>query len=403
MKYFFKCFAFFLLISCGPKKIKFERPVDTSSRPIEFQNKTSYDFPRKEINFNNKFDGARINGVSQINDTIFKIIIKPENTPINNSAYYSFEVSSQSTQTIYLQFDYPQGYSHRYIPKQNWGDGWKITENKDLGLLDDKTLLRLENIYGNGLISAQEIQNSNDVKNWINKILKNKSYINLLTIGETNLGRPIWVLDITKGSPKDKPLLLFFTRQHPPEVTGYFAFKSFVEELINNNPVAELFLNKYRVLAFPLVNPDGVDLGHWRHNAGGIDTNRDWGHYRQPEIRSIVNFIKKTKKKYNNKIVMGLDFHSTYYDVFYTNVERESTPYPKFLDQWFEGMEKNIPDYKVNEKASNSTQPVSKGWLLYANKAIGVTYEIGDETSREKIDLIGKTSAQVLMKLLTDY
>ena len=73
------------------------------------------------------------------------------------------------------------------------------------------------------------------------------------------------------------------------------------------------------------------------------------------------------------------------------------------MDQWFEGMEKNIPDYKVNEKASNSTQPVSKGWLLYANKAIGVTYEIGDETSREKIDLIGKTSAQVLMKLLTDY
>ena len=89
----------------------------------------------------------------------------------------------------------------------------------------------------------------------------------MVTIGETNLGRPIWVLDITKGSPKDKPLLLFFTRQHPPEVTGYFAFKSFVEELINNNPVAELFLNKYRVLAFPLVNPDGVDLGHWRHNA----------------------------------------------------------------------------------------------------------------------------------------
>ena len=195
-----------------------------------------------------------------------------------------------------------KGYSHRYIPKQNWGDGWKITENKDLDLLDDKTLLRLENIYGNGLISAQEIQNSNDVKNWINKILKNKSYINLVTIGETNLGRPIWVLDITKGSPKDKPLLLFFTRQHPPEVTGYFAFKSFVEELINNNPVAELFLNKYRVLAFPLVNPDGVDLGHWRHNAGGIDTNRDWGHYRQPEIRSIVNFIKKLKENIITKL-----------------------------------------------------------------------------------------------------
>ena len=135
MKYFIKCFSLFLFLGCGPKKIKFERPVDTRSRPIEFQIKKSYEFPRKEISFNNKFDGARINGVSQINDSIFKIIIKPENTPINNSAYYSFEVSSQSTQTIYLQFDYPQGYSHRYIPKQNWGEGWKITEKKDLNLI----------------------------------------------------------------------------------------------------------------------------------------------------------------------------------------------------------------------------------------------------------------------------
>ena len=100
MKYFIKCFSFFLFLGCGPKKIKFERPVDTRSRPIEFQIKRSYEFPRKEISFNNKFDGARINGVSQINDSIFKIIIKPENTPINNSAYFSFEVSSQSTQTI---------------------------------------------------------------------------------------------------------------------------------------------------------------------------------------------------------------------------------------------------------------------------------------------------------------
>ena len=35
-------------------------------------------------------------------------------------------------------------------------------------------------------------------------------------------------------------------------------------------------MEKFRVLAFPLMNPDGVDLGHWRHNAGGIDLNRDW-------------------------------------------------------------------------------------------------------------------------------
>lgn len=402
MKYFLECFVFLIFICCGPKKIDFERPVDTTSRPIEFQVKKNFDFPMHQISFNNQFDGARINGVSKINDSVFKITVKPENEPINNSPYYSFELSSQSTQTIYLKFNYPKGYSHRYIPKQNWGDGWKLTEDKDIIIINNQTLFRLNKVFGTGLISAQEIQNSNHVKNWIKTISKNKSYIKWDTVGKTNLGKPLWVLDIKKGPPNDKPLLLFFTRQHPPEVTGYFAFKSFIEELISDSPIAKAFFKKYRVLAFPLINPDGVDLGHWRHNASGVDTNRDWGRYRQPEIKSIVKFIHKIKKRDNNKIVMGLDFHSTYYDVFYTNVERESTPFPKFLDQWFEGMEKNIPNYKVNEKASNSTQPVSKGWLLYGNKAIGVTYEIGDETPREKIDLIGKTSANILMKLLID-
>ena len=87
--------------------------------------------------------------------------------------------------------------------------------------------------------------------------------------------------------------------------------------------------------------------------------------------------------------------------MFYTNKERQGTPFPNFLDQWFQALESSIPNYKVNEKASNSTQPVSKGWLLYGQEAVGVTYEIGDETPREDIQLIGRTSARALMELLS--
>ena len=43
------------------------------------------------------------------------------------------------------------------------------------------------------------------------------------------------------------------------------------------------------------MNPDGVDLGHWRHNANGVDLNRDWSYYNQPEIKQAVNFIEKEK------------------------------------------------------------------------------------------------------------
>ena len=68
----------------------------------------------------------------------------------------------------------------------------------------------------------------------------------------------------------------------------------------------------------------------------------------------------------------------------------------------FNPLENRIPNYKVNEKASNSTQPVSKGWLLYGHNAVGVTYEIGDETPRDFIRLMGQTSAKTLMEILVE-
>ena len=149
------------------------------------------------------------------------------------------------------------------------------------------------------------------------------------------------------------------------------------------------------------MNADGVDLGHWRHNAGGVDTNRDWSVYNQPEIKQTVKYIQKVLKRSRSKIVLGLDFHSTWHDVFYTNTIRESTALPNFIEDWFNGLEANIPNYKVNEEAGNSTKPVSKGWFLYGHNAVGITYEIGDATPKENIELIGRVSAQQMMKILT--
>ncbi|MGB1283581.1 MAG: M14 family metallopeptidase [Polaribacter sp.] len=207
-------------------------------------------------------------------------------------------------------------------------------------------------------------------------------------------------MDIYKGDKKNKPLIILLTRQHPPEVTGFFAYQEFLKTILEENKLTSEFLNTYRVLAFPIANPDGVDLGHWRHNAGGVDTNRDWSKYNQPEIKQVVKFITKASKKDKGKIILGVDFHSTYHDVFYTNKTRKGTTLPTFIEQWFAALETNIPNYKVNEAIANSTKPVSKGWFLYGHNAVGITYEIGDKTPRDNIKLVGKITAQEMMKIL---
>ena len=196
------------------------------------------------------------------------------------------------------------------------------------------------------------------------------------------------------------------TRQHPPEITGYLAFQEFVQTILRDNELSNQFLSNYIVLSFPVANPDGVDFGHWRHNAAGIDTNRDWAFYRQKEIKQIAEFIARYAKKQKGIVILGIDFHSTTEDVFYTPdpEKRKKLITPQLINQWLTKTEQAIqnqyPDYQLNEDSTLEQRPVSKNWFIYMFKASAITYEIGDETPREFIHAKAKASAEELMKLL---
>lgn len=393
---------FCLLIGCiSVPKVVFKEYVDTKTRSISFQKKRIFSFDESGVYFSNDFEGARLNNINQLNDSTYVLSILPENKPINPSPFYAFKIWSSSSKKVLLRFKYPEGYKHRYIPKIKSNGNWKIVDSLNFKFDQNISSLILTINETPKIISGQELHTSSIIYNWVNDLVKGKeNYVRFKKIGKTKLNRPFKVLDIYKGLPKNKPVIVLLTRQHPPEVTGYFAFKAFLETILKENELSSSFLDNYRILAFPLMNPDGVDLGHWRHNAGGVDTNRDWSFYHQPEIKTTVDYITKVLNKNNSKLLLGLDFHSTYYDVFYTNIERKLTALPGFLPKWFSSLEERIPEYKVNEKPSNSKQPTSKGWFLYAHKAVGVTYEIGDDTPRDRIKLIGKESAQAMMRIL---
>lgn len=395
---FFVC----IMVSCsGIKKVNFEEGIDTSDKAVNSQKKQTFQLNDLGVYASNEFDGARLNGFKIKNDSTVTAIISPENTPINNSAYYAFDIWADDRKELYLTFEYPNGFKHRYFPK--------IKKNNQWGVIDSAQVLRNDSIVTVKLnldatplrVAAQEIHSSNDVRLWYEQlVLAKKPLIEKYSIGKSVQGRDMVVLDINKPSSVKKKLVILLTRQHPPEVTGYFAFQHFLNTLLENTTLSNDFLDTHRVLAFPLINPDGVDLGHWRHNAKGVDLNRDWSAYRQPEIRNVVRYINKVKKEEKKEILIGLDFHSTWYDVFYTNKERQKTSLPNFIDKWFLALEQNVPGYRVNEKSSNSKRPVSKGWFLYGQNAVGITYEIGDETTKEKIEVIGSISATQMMKIL---
>jgi len=390
------------IASCyTPRILEYPKMKDTYSKVISLQEKKLFEVHTRngKVFFSNIFDGARLNNVSTINDTLIEVFIAPENLPINPSPWYAFKVWSEESTDIYIRFKYPEGFQHRYIPKlKAKSNNWATIDST--GIIDTTSTnytVKLT-IHPDTLnIAAQEVISSKKVIEWVLG-LQNKypDKIKIKNYASTPEKRDLNAINIFKGNLKNKPLIVLLTRQHPPEITGYYAFQSFVEHILNSNSD---FLNYYSVLAFPNLNPDGVDMGHWRHNSNGIDLNRDWAQYNQKEVEETVKYIIKTSEQNHTQPILGLDFHSTTYDVFYTNKEPENVSLPDFLNYWFDNLENKIPGYQVNQKKAMSKTPVSKAWFLNYYNAVGITYEISDTTSIHQIQTFGKISSQ----LMEDY
>ena len=198
-------------------------------------------------------------------------------------------------------------------------------------------------------------------------------------------------------------MIMVLARQHPPEVTGWLAMKWFVETLCTENVLAEKFRNEYNIFVIPLVNPDGVDNGHWRHGSGGIDLNRDWEDFNQPETKVVRNFMR-SKVSESGKFYFGVDFHSTFKDIYYTINPELKGNMPGLVPNVINAVGQEIGGYEPNIRPGTNSGPriSSTSFLFYEFAAEAVTYEIGDGTPRELIKQKGETTANKLMELMTE-
>ena len=374
---------------------KYVKPVDTSTKPVAYQNKGT--FLIDGVGATNNFPGARLNNFEKINDSLYQVTIQPENAPINPSPWYAFKIWSKEERTINLKLNYVPLW-HRYHPKlSSDGELWTVMDSSLVQRGRDSTsaTLKLQINKDTTWVAAQEIQDTRRVKEWVDSFKENE----MVTLGLAGLSvqqRPLLHMNITHGSNDNKPTIIVISRQHPPEVTGFFAMKAFIETLIDEGG-KNGFFDRYRIMVYPLMNPDGADLGHYRHNTGGVDMNRDWSVYNQPEIAQITKHMVKEVKEHKNNVLLGLDFHSTFYDVYYTPDESVKRKIPDFTKTWLEQIRQALDIEDINESPGKGERPTSSAWFNRQFGATGITYEIGDGTPREFIKKKGEVSAHALM------
>lgn len=316
---------------------------------------------------------------------------------INPSPWYALRLTSDRAGPRDVTLDYTD-YTHRYAPYLSVdGATWTALAPDRVTLNAKKTraTLRLDLPGGPVFLAGQPMSTSTGALDWTRTFLKDRNFTFTETRYGTSLqGRPL--IGFAGGGDADSDVIVAMTRQHPPETTGEQAFRGFLDRLFTrDDDKARTFRATHRIVLAPMPNPDGVDDGNWRLNAGGIDLNRDWGPFTQPETRALSSWILDQAK--GRRVVSMMDFHSTFKTTIYAPPLDAASPTIGFLpalEQHFKDELKEPPPWSHSHNANGGT---SKGWALETLHAPGITVELWDQIPTEDARALGAAAADAMI------
>ncbi len=347
------------------------------------------------------FSGAALHACSP-GDSGPNLTIGPEFSPINPSAWYAYRIepgqagNSPVTTTITQKYLLGQ---HRYSPwiRQDSG-AWQAVPASAQSLSEDRTEFKFTvPVPPEGLqIAAQPMLTVVDSERWSAQLAR-RHHLQTHTLLSTGLGNRLQLY--ASVADQATGMILLLGRQHPPEVTGAFAYQDFVERLFDDDELAQNFRQVYQLVLVPLVNPDGVAMGYWRMNRGGMDLNRDWGLFTQPETRAIGHWLAETVEE--TPLTLLLDFHSTWNDVFYGQHPSDNPTPIGFNQAWYQAIQARLgEDTPAWSGQNNPGLPTAKSWARRVYGVSALTYEVGDKTPRDVIRYKARVSAEELMRTL---
>ena len=344
------------------------------------------------------FDGGQLGSCVVAGDGVFDLTLFPEDAPpINTSPWYAYRVSGRQGDDVTIRMQFEDGYA-RYWPKISLdGENWAAAREEQVTKSGDGESMELSLELGQARlwVAGQEVLAQEFYRHWINE-LESHPGVDTSLVGKSVEGRPIYLAE----TPDRPDFILMIGRQHPPEVTGAIAMQSFIDTTLADTDLARKFRNRFKLAIVPLLNPDGVAAGHWRHNVNGVDVNRDWGPFTQPESRSVIKWVERQETSGKNLRLM-LDFHSTFEDLFYTQPVSDDPV--DFASLWLGASAARLPDFPFKHQANPVSEQANSKNYFYKSRGIpAITYESGDETSREQLEKSAVIFAEEMMRVMLD-
>lgn len=350
-----------------------------------------------EVSFASDFPSGRLDGCEQTGSLSYTLHLKPENQPINPSPWYAFQVVNQTTteQSITVTLVAHNGPA-RYEPKasldkQLWAPvGFSKNDNR----MQFKLNIGDKPLY----VAGGELIDNVTYTRWLSDL----AHGDIISLGLSTEGRTIAALEHRAADSND--WLILIGRQHPPEISGALGLLHFNNLLWSDDADMQAFRARYNILLVPNMNPDGVHAGNWRHNANGLDLNRDWKNRTQAETQALHAKLQAIEAA-GGQIRFALDFHSTWRNVYYTmnhdyvTVAGVGLENPQLVNDWLADLAKAVPFEVENKPSHNQDSGVFKQYIADQYGVHSVTYEVGDTTSRDEI----RTTAEAALRTLIQH
>jgi hypothetical protein len=340
------------------------------------------------------FEGASRSVCYVEDERTISILVTPEHVPpINPSPWYAFRYTAADDGAFTVHVRY-LGVRHRYVPKwRGRGDPAALSVN----VANDGSTVSITLPAGEGVVSGQPLLTAAHYDQQLAQ-LADIARGHRIRLGSSHDGRAVEAIHL--GYANAPRLVILLGRQHPPEVTGAMAMDAFSQTIAKLVGSGAIDPATFQFLIVPLLNPDGVARGHWRANLGGVDINRDWGPFEQPETRAVADWL--SKRPAGVKPVLMLDFHSTNRNLFYVQGEEASAQAQRFLASWLGGKETAFEGYSfsIEPRDANPGSATAKNWFKTTYAIPAYTYEVGDQTDPEAIRTAAEALAQTMIPAL---
>lgn len=262
------------------------------------------------ITFDSNYDNGSLADVESAGEDVFNCDIFVENGELGSRKYwFRFTMTGVAGRSLILNLDHSN--NPRPVIKTP-GNPWRrLTEAE--APTQNAIYLHFEDIQNQAELAFFFPYGVLETYDRVNEYVRRCDDASSSMMGLSFQDRPMWMISITDHNVpiERKRRVWIHSRVHAGEVTGTLCMLGILDLATEDSILGRHLRENLIFNIVPLVNVDGVWLGHTRWDSQGIDPERQWGNpSRIPETENLQNYVDSFMSG-PNPIELALNLHST--------------------------------------------------------------------------------------------